>query len=150
MEGDFVKFHGGYVDKEKNFHVFDDASGQTWIEKLAVNPHAVVEVNLFFKQGLKSLSDVDFFPNSTLSDSWNSKIRRYNENATMHVMFRQPDMSFQTIDPTMMVKWQFRGTACCVDMNLYHSWTDSVVPVKVGLGHSVTPERIYFSFFMLF
>ena len=54
---------------------------------------------------------------------------------------------------TLQAGIKYRGTACCVDMMLNvpgEGGNGEYLPVKVGIGHSVTWKRTYLSFFYAF
>ncbi len=153
----FIREHGGFVDFRKNYHVFESSDGRTWLETQPMGPRTTALTNLFFDKGLSSLDSLDFFPNTTLNLSNRNTRRVYDtENFktffSMHRRPKTPSFTSITIDRYMLPRRgrvQFRGTACCIDLTMeVDNKKDQVV--KVGVGHTVTNERAYLSFFYAF
>ena len=140
----WIRNHGGYINHTKNFHFFE-ADGLTYLETSPL-PHTVESMNLFFDKGLSSLKNLNLFPNSFVEGIY----RKFFQNVTH---FTDPLLdnnrpSFQSFSSEGMKEikknQKFRGTTCCIDMDLDNE------KVKVGVGHSVTKSRSYMSFFYAF
>ncbi len=169
----YIRFHGGYINFRQNNHIFDDIilipedesstseeeegkgggneGHNTWLETHVADSHVSYSLDLFFEKGLKSLRDVNFFPNSTVSQDLKKKNRHYYPNATRYISYHKKQKSFQTLSDNQMQHLGHRGTACCVDIDLFSDKEQRHMPMKVGIGQSVTKERrSYFSYFYAF
>lgn len=157
----FIRRHGGYVDGRKNYHVFEANDGTSWLELRPFLPHIVTKIHLHFEKGIDSLQGFDLIPNSTLRRGYE---RFYFDNASIYDEYSDLKETFETVkldsSEVQSGGLKYRGTACCIDLNLKMKVEgdggevegDGGIEqqVKVGIGHTVTKDRQYLSFFYAF
>lgn len=153
----FVREFGGFIDLYKNYHYFEDVDGSAWLELNPALPHEAIKMDLMYDSGLTSLENLTFFPNTTwvYSNVPNQKImRHYFPNATLYKENHFPGLNFQSINivekKSLQKGLRYRGTACCIDLTINDNATSTAQAVKVGIGHTVTKERAYLSYFYAF